>query len=130
MRSRRKSRWTDEEFDRIVKKAIRRVPREIRQRLENVLITVKKRPTAEMLQDLDLLPDEEPLGLYWGVSLPERSLDSPPLYPDTIFLFQEPLEAICETVEDLEREIEITVAHEIAHALGIDEERLAELGYE
>jgi len=130
MGSRKKRRWTDEEFDRIVTKAIRRIPSEIREHLENVLITTKKRPTAEMLVDLDLPPDEEPLGLYWGVSLPERSLDSPPLYPDTIFLFQEPLEAMCETVEDLEREIEITVVHEIAHALGIDEERLAELGYD
>jgi predicted Zn-dependent protease with MMP-like domain len=53
----------------------------------------------------------------------------PPLYPDVIVLFQEPLETICETVEEMEREIEITVVHEVAHFLGMDEERLAELGY-
>jgi predicted Zn-dependent protease with MMP-like domain len=130
MRSRQKRRWTDEEFDRLVKKAIRHIPPEIRRHLENVLITVRKRPTAEMLLELDLPAEEVPLGLYWGVSLPDRSVASPPLYPDTIFLFQEPLEAMCETTKELEREIEITVVHEIAHALGIDEERLAELGYE
>jgi predicted Zn-dependent protease with MMP-like domain len=39
------------------------------------------------------------------------------------------LEEICETVEEMEREIEITVVHEVAHFLGMDEERLAELGY-
>jgi predicted Zn-dependent protease with MMP-like domain len=33
------------------------------------------------------------------------------------------------TIEELEEQIEITVVHEIAHFLGISEERLAELGY-
>ena len=36
---------------------------------------------------------------------------------------------MCETIEQLEREIEITVVHEIAHFLGMDEKRLEELGY-
>jgi predicted Zn-dependent protease with MMP-like domain len=39
------------------------------------------------------------------------------------------LEKICWTIEELEEQIEITVVHEIAHFLGISEERLAELGY-
>jgi len=82
-----------------------------------------------MLEEMGLPPDEPLLGLYTGVSRPERSFDSPPLFPDTIFLFQEPLEEACETAEGLEQEIEITVVHEIAHALGISEERLVELGY-
>ena len=59
----------------------------------------------------------------------ERSITAPPLYPDTIFLFQGPLEEMCETVEELEEQIEITVVHEVAHYIGMDEERLAELGY-
>jgi len=60
----------------------------------------------------------------------ERSETYPPLYPDTIFIFQEPLEEMCGTTEELEREIEITVVHEVAHFIGIDDERLAELGYD
>ena len=36
---------------------------------------------------------------------------------------------MCATAEELEWEIEITVAHEIGHFLGISEERLAQLGY-
>jgi predicted Zn-dependent protease with MMP-like domain len=71
-----------------------------------------------------------PLGLYEGASLLERSVLDPPLYPDTIFIFQEPLEKMCSTREELEREIAITVIHEVAHYLGIDEIRLAELGYD
>ena len=30
---------------------------------------------------------------------------------------------------ELEEQIEITVVHEVAHYIGMDEERLAELGY-
>jgi predicted Zn-dependent protease with MMP-like domain len=121
---------SDKEFDRIVKRALGRIPAEIRERLENVLITVQKRPSKEMLADMDLPEDEDLLGLFTGDSTLERSVTDPPLYPATIYLFQEPLEEMCETEEELEEEIELTVVHEIAHAIGMSEERLVELGYE
>lgn len=118
------------EFDRIVKKAIARIPEEIRLHLDNILITVQKRPDPAMLEEMGYPPDEPILGVYWGVPLSERSVGEPPLYPDTIFIFKEPLEEMCTTREELEDEIEITVVHEVAHFLGMSEERLAELGYE
>ena len=119
-----------QEFDRAVRRAYERIPAEIRERMDNVVLTVKKRPMREMLEEMGYPPDEPLLGLYWGSSLPERSFFSPPpVHPDTIYIFQEPLEEMCETIEQLEREIEITVVHEIAHFLGMDEKRLEELGY-
>ena len=120
---------SEKEFDRLVGRAIRRIPEEIRQHLDNILISVQRRPSNEMLEEMDMGPDEPLLGIYWGVPLTERSVISPPELSDTIFLFQEPLEQICDTIEEVEEEIEITVVHEIAHAVGISEERLAELGY-
>jgi len=118
------------EFDRIVKRAIRRIPQEIRQHLDNILITVQKRPAPDMLAEMGYPPDEPLLGVYWGVPLNERSVAEPPLYPDTIYIFKQPLEEMCVSHEELEEEIEITVAHEVAHYLGMSEERLAELGYD
>jgi predicted Zn-dependent protease with MMP-like domain len=118
------------EFDRIVKEAIGRIPQEIRQYLDNILITVQKRPAPDMLEEMGYPPDEPLLGLYWGVPLSERTVGEPPLYPDTIFIFKEPLEEMCTSREELQDEIEITVVHEVAHFLGMSEERLAELGYE
>jgi predicted Zn-dependent protease with MMP-like domain len=120
----------NKEFDRIVQQAIGRIPEEIRQHLDNILITVQQRPTPEMLAEMGYPPDEPLLGIYWGVPLNERSAAEPPLYPDTIFIFKEPLEEMCASREELEEEIEITVVHEVAHFLGMSEERLAELGYE
>jgi predicted Zn-dependent protease with MMP-like domain len=116
-------------FDRAVARAVERIPAEIRDLMENVVVAVRKRPTQEMLDAVGMTADDPPLGLYWGESLLERSSFSPVQYPDTIFVFQEPLEAMCETLAELEREIEITVVHEVAHFLGMDEDRLAELGY-
>lgn len=120
---------TDKEFDRIVKRAIRRIPEELRQHLDNVLISVRKRPSEDMLEEMDVPPGEELLGFFSGVPLLDQSVTSPSLYSDTIFIFQEPLEEMCETVKELEQEIELTVVHEIAHYFGISEERLEELGY-
>jgi predicted Zn-dependent protease with MMP-like domain len=120
----------EKEFDRAVRRAIQRIPKEIRDHLKNVVITVRKRPSAELLDELGMTAADPPLGLYQGASLMERSVFAPPLYPDTIFIFQEPLERMCRTIPELEEEIEITVVHEIAHFLGIDDGRLAELGYE
>ena len=121
---------SEEEFDGIVKKAIRRIPSEIRQHLDNMVISVRKRPSKKMLRELDVPPDETLFGIFEGVPLTERSITEPPLYPDTILIFQESLEEACDTVEELEEEIEITVVHEVAHFVGMSEERLAELGYE
>ncbi len=121
--------FSEQEFDEIVKKAVTRIPQEIRQYLNNIVITVQKRPSKRMREEIGLGPGDPLLGLFEGVPLIERSVTSPPLYPDMIYLFQEPLEAMCETLEELEEEIEVTVVHEVAHFIGMTEERLHELGY-
>ncbi len=118
------------DFDRAVQRAIGRIPREIRRHLDNILISVQQNPPPVLLEAMGLPPDEPLLGVYQGASLLDRSTVNPPLYPDTIFIFQEPLEEMCDTLEELEEQIEITVVHEVAHFLGIDEEKLIELGYE
>jgi predicted Zn-dependent protease with MMP-like domain len=117
-------------FDQIVQRAIDSIPEEFRTHLDNMIITVQARPSPELLEDMGYDPDEQLLGVYTGIPLTERSTFEPPLYPDAIYLFQEPLQEMCASIEELQREIEITVVHEVAHYLGIDEERLAELGYD
>jgi predicted Zn-dependent protease with MMP-like domain len=122
---------TPEEFDEIATKAIDRIPEELREYLENVVISVQKEPDPGLLEEMGMDPEEDTLlGLYQGVALTDRSATDPPLYPDTIFIYQEPIEEICDSIEDIEEEIEITVVHEIAHHFGIDEDRLTELGYD
>jgi predicted Zn-dependent protease with MMP-like domain len=120
---------SETEIDLAVKRAIARIPSEIRRHLKNIVISVQKRPSKGILAEMGLHRNEPLLGLYRGTALINRSVFYPPLYPDTIILFQEPLEKVCNTMDELEEQIEITVVHEVAHFLGMSEERLAELGY-
>jgi len=50
--------------------------------------------------------------------------------PDTISIYRRPLEESFPDPEELREEIRITVLHELAHYFGLDEDRLAELGYD
>jgi len=122
-------RLSPKEFHALVEQAVARIPWGIRRHLQNMVITVERRPSRELLEEVGVPPGETLLGLYDGVPLTERAVTDPPLYPDTIYLFQEPLEELCATREELMEEIEITVVHEVAHALGLSEERLRDLGY-
>jgi len=56
--------------------------------------------------------------------------DEPPYLPARIAIYKRPLlEDFGDDPAALEREIRITVLHELAHYFGIDEDRLDELGY-
>jgi predicted Zn-dependent protease with MMP-like domain len=120
---------SDEEFAGIAERTLDRIPGEIMSRVKNVSITVEDLPSPELLEEMGLPPGEPLLGLYTGMALPERSVTWPSLYPDAIILFKIPLLEICRDIHELEKEIEITIVHEIAHYFGISDERLAELGY-
>lgn len=64
---------------------------------------------------------------YDGVALTER-YDGEPIVPDRIIVFRRPfLEDFGDDVEELKREIGVTIRHELAHHFGIDDERLEEL---
>jgi predicted Zn-dependent protease with MMP-like domain len=108
------------EFDALVDRALDEIPDEIATLVRNVVVLVEDEP-----------PEDEPdlLGLYDGIALTERWGDPMMELPDRIFVFRGPLLDMCDTVEQLEDEVRITVVHEVAHHFGIDDDRLHELGY-
>jgi predicted Zn-dependent protease with MMP-like domain len=116
-------------FEQLVTDALRTIPPELRRALDNIAVTVDDAPTAAQLADLEMEPDELLFGLYQGTPLPDRSPLEPYTLPDVITIFQRPLEDACESEAEITEEIRLTVIHEIAHYFGIDEDRLAELGY-
>jgi predicted Zn-dependent protease with MMP-like domain len=113
-----------------VARLIDRLPRQFREQLRNVEFVVEDRPSEELLLAEELDPEEETLyGLYQGIPLPERSSLDPPLLPDKITIFAEPLLEDFPDPEELREEIRLTVLHEIAHYFGMDEEEIEDLGY-
>lgn len=117
------------EFEDAVERALEMIPEMFRAHLSNMTIAVEDRPSPDLLKDMEMPPDATIFGVFTGVPLPERSIIEPPLYPDAIVIFREPLMAACQSRKELEEEIAITVVHEVAHYMGLSEERLEELGY-
>ena len=106
-------------FDDHVRAALDALPAHIAGALKNVAIVVED----ENRDDPDLF------GLYEGIPLPERG-DMAGHLPDKITIYRLPLEEEFPDPRELEEEIRITVLHELGHYFGLDEDRIAELGYE
>jgi len=106
-------------FEENVRAALDTLPPDIAAALRNVAVVVEE----ENRDDPDLY------GLYEGVPLPERG-DMGGALPDRVAIYRRPLEDDFPDPEELRQEIRITVLHELGHYFGLDEDRLAELGYE
>ncbi|HEX5019500.1 MAG TPA: metallopeptidase family protein [Candidatus Binatia bacterium] len=119
-----------DQIRKVVAQVLDRLPRQFREQLRNVEFVVERRPSAELLRSEGLDPRMDTLyGLYQGVPLPDRSSLDPPLLPDKISIFAEPLLRDFTDPEELRDEIRLTVLHEIAHYFGMDEEEVEDLGY-
>ena len=106
-------------FEDHVRAALDELPPHIAEALQNIAVVVEN----ENPEDPDLL------GLYHGVPLPERG-DMAGALPDRISIYRIPLEESFPDPDELREEIRITVLHELGHYFGLDEDRLAELGYD
>jgi predicted Zn-dependent protease with MMP-like domain len=107
-------------FEALVNQSLDDIPDELASLIENVVVLVEEDPPAD---------DPDLLGLYDGVALTERYGDYGMVLPDRIFIYRRPLLDMCESEEQVQEEVRITVVHEIAHHFGIDDDRLHELGY-
>lgn len=108
-----------QEFEGLVADALDTLPAELARHFDNVVVVVED-------ENAD---DPEILGLYDGVALTERVNYSGAL-PDRISLYRIPLCLMAEDLDHLVEEIAITVVHEFAHHVGIDDHRLHELGWD
>jgi len=106
-------------FEDVVEEALDSLPAEIAAGLRNV---------AGVVGDEDS-GDPDLYGVFEGVPLTEGG-PAPGELPNRIAIFRRPLEADFDDVDELRDEIRITVLHELGHYFGLDEDRLAELGYE
>jgi predicted Zn-dependent protease with MMP-like domain len=116
------------EFAQLVDRALAAIPSPFAEVLAEVAIVIEDEPSRAQRLDNDLADDETLYGLYEGVPRTEYAADFS-LVPNRISLFRLPLEADFPDPRELEDEVRLTVIHEIAHHIGIDDDRLVELGY-
>jgi predicted Zn-dependent protease with MMP-like domain len=114
-------------FERLVDRALASIPSPFRESLTEVAVSIEDEPSAEQLDENGLELDETMYGLYEGVPRIEWGADLA-IQPNRITLFRLPLEEDFPDPVELEDEVRRTVVHELAHHLGIDDDRLDELG--
>jgi predicted Zn-dependent protease with MMP-like domain len=114
-------------FEDLVDEALATIPMPFAAALDEVAIVIADEPTPEQLHDNDIPADEGLYGLYEGVPRTEWGADWVTM-PNRITLFRLPLEADFADPDDLADEVWVTVVHELAHHLGIDDDRLHDLG--
>jgi predicted Zn-dependent protease with MMP-like domain len=119
---------TDEAFDAIVQRTLAQMPEAVKPHLHELPVLVQPLPTREMLAGEADPISPDVLGLFVGRSLRERSVTDAPDVPAVIYIFRRNLVRVCSDLEELEREVRITVQHEVGHLLGLDEDELEEWG--
>ncbi len=112
---------SDEEFESAVDDALDAVPDQLFDLMDNVVILIEDEPDGD---------DPDLLGLYDGIALTERGNTGYGELPDRIFIYKNPTLRMCEDADHVREEVAVTVVHEIAHHFGIDDERLAQLGWD
>jgi predicted Zn-dependent protease with MMP-like domain len=122
------TKFSREEFETLVVEALDNLPSEIQKKLQNIEVVVSDWPTTAELRSVGLKSGQLLLGLYHGVPLTKRGGHYGLVLPDKVTIFQGPIERVCRTPEDVIRQVQKTVRHEIAHHFGISDDRLRELG--
>ena len=116
-------------FGELVEQALSEVPQAFAGYLDEVVVEVRQRPTPRQLQSLGTRKGNLLLGLYRGRPRTERSVEDSGTLPDVIYIFQDSIEQVAESEDELVEQVRTTVLHEIGHHFGMDEDDLEELGY-
>lgn len=114
-------------FQKLVEEALKNLPAEFAEKLDNVALVVEDEPTKEQLSKLNLPLNSALFGLYQGVPQIKRGSGYTMVSPDKISIFQKPIEDLNHTEENIRACIRQMVLHEIGHHFGMSEKDLKDL---
>ena len=115
---------TRKQFEAVVERALRRLPRAFRDKLANIVVVVEDWADDETLDEMGIEPPDTLYGLYRGVDLTRRDSSYGNVLPDTVTIYQGPIEEDCESEDEMAEVIRDTVVHEIGHYFGLDDETM------
>jgi predicted Zn-dependent protease with MMP-like domain len=123
MGKRRRRNFSVEEFGALVQQALASLPPPYDRLAQDVSVVVEEEPPPEVLEDLELDSADDLLGLYQGQSLAEESFfQTGGQQPPRIAIYRGPILRLCDTAEDVRREIRDTVVHELGHHVGLGDD--------
>lgn len=118
---------TDEEFSKLIGKALDELPEKYTSKLENIVVTYEDEPNTHQREKLKLACNQSLFGLYEGVPMTKRGNGFSGQLPDKITLFKLPLFYASSDEDDFKARIKHTLWHEIAHYFGLDHDRIHQL---
>jgi predicted Zn-dependent protease with MMP-like domain len=118
------------ECETAVEEAIAQLPARFRSVLRNLSVQIEDVPDEELLHQQDPPLDPLMLGFFEGEGVSGGSTFDVPELPSRILIFQRNLERFCRDREELVTELVVTLRHEVGHYLGLEEDELADSGYE
>ena len=115
---------TRRQFEALVERALRRLPKKFKDKLANIAVVVEAWADDETLAEMGIEPPDTLYGLYRGVDLTNRDSNYGNVLPDTVTIYQGPIEEDCADEEEMAELVRDTVIHEIGHYFGLDDETM------
>ena len=115
---------TRRRFEALVEKAMRKLPKKFKDRIKNVAVVVEDWADDETLSEMGIEPPDTLYGLYRGIDITRRDSGYGNVLPDTVTIYQGPIEEDCEDEEEMADLVRETVIHEIGHYFGLDDETM------
>jgi predicted Zn-dependent protease with MMP-like domain len=118
---------TRAQFESLVARALAGLPRRFKAKLKNITVVVEDWADAQTLAEMGIEPPDTLYGLYRGVDLTQRDSSYGNVLPDTITIYQGPIEEDCGDEEEMEELVREVVIHEVGHYFGLDDATMEEI---
>ena len=115
---------TRRQFEALVDKALRKLPKKFRQRISNIAVVVEDWADDETLAEMGIEPPDTLYGLYRGIDLTRRDSSYGNVMPDVITIYQGPIEEDAVDEQEMTEIVRETVVHELGHYFGLDDETM------
>jgi len=115
---------THAEFESLVERALRSLPPQFKEKIRNVAVVVEDWADDETLDELGIEPPDTIYGLYRGTDITRRDSSYGNVLPDTIHIYQGPIEEDCVDAEEMAELVRDTVIHEVGHYFGLDDDTM------
>ena len=117
-------RMTRRQFEALVEKSLRRLPRAFKEKVANIAVVVEDWADDETLAEMGIEPPDTLYGLYQGVDITHRDSTYGNVLPDVITIYQGPIEEDAVDEEEMADIVRETVIHELGHYFGLDDETM------
>ena len=115
---------THAEFEALVERALRTLPRPFKTKIAHVAVVVEDWADDDTLRELGIEPPDTLYGLYRGIDLTHRDSSYGNVLPDTIHIYQGPIEEDCADRAEMADLVRDVVVHEVGHYFGLDDETM------